>query len=97
MADSPMIQAMVWYKKEDWGTLMTIFTDTHMLPRTYEDWLQKAEEMSLKVQSQGHKVVKVYIDPETFPQWCESKNREPNAEARADLAIEVVNMQNFTL
>ena len=97
MAEGPMIQAMVWYKKEDWDTLMTIFSDTHMLPRTYEDWLQRAEEMVEKVQAQGDQVVKVYIDPETFPEWCKKKNRKPDAEARADLAIEVVNMQNFNL
>ena len=97
MSQGPMIQAMVWYKKEDWDTLMKIFTDSHLIPQPYEAWLEKAEEMAAKVQAQGDKVVKVYIDPETFPEWCKSKGRETNAEARADLAIEVVNAQNFTL
>lgn len=97
MAQGPMIQAMVWYKKEDWDQLMTIFSDTHLIPATYGDWLERAEAMVTKVEGQGDQVVKVYIDPETFPEWCTKHKREANAEARADLALEVVNAQNFSL
>lgn len=97
MTQEAMIQAMVWYKKEDWDTLLTIFSDGHLLPPTYEHWLELAEKAQANVESQGHQVVKVFIDPETFPQWCEKKGMEPNAEARTSLAIEVVNMQNFSL
>ncbi len=91
------LQAMVWYKKEDWDTLMTIFTDTHLIPPSYEAWLKLAEQHLISLQNQGVKVVKVYIDPETFPAWCKEKGREPNAEARTDLALEVVNAQAFSL
>lgn len=97
MTEQPMIQAMVWYKKEDWDKLMTIFSDSHLIPQPFEQWLELAEKAQKNVESQGHQVVKVYIDPETFPEWCEKKGVEPNAEARTTLAIEVVNMQNFSL
>ncbi len=97
MSKNPMIQAMVWYKQEDWDTLLTIFSDAHLLPKTYEEWLTKAEEMEKKIESQGDKVVKVYIDPATFPDWCKKNNRKTDAEARTDLAIEVVNMQALRL
>lgn len=97
MSEGQSIQAMVWYKKEHWDQLRKIFTDAHLVPAIYEDWLARAEEMVVKLQSQGHQVVKVHIDPETFPEWCKKKNREPNSEARADLALEVVNAQNFSL
>lgn len=93
----PMVQAMVWYKKEDWTTLRDMFVDTHLLPLTYEDWLQRAEAMKTQIQASGDAVIKVYIDPETFPQWCEDKGLVMDAEARSQLAIEVAQAQSFSL
>jgi len=93
----PSVQAMVWYKEEDWQTLKEMFVDGDMLPKTYEDWLERAEEMKEKVQAQGDAVIKVYIDPQTFPQWCEKKGVEMNGEARSQLAIEVAQAQSFSL
>lgn len=96
-AQQPSVQAMVWYKEEDWDTLLSMFTDAEMLPKTYQDWLVRAEEMKAKVQAAGDAVIKVYIDPETFPAWCEKKGLEMNAEARSTLAIEVAQAQSFSL
>ncbi len=96
-AEQPSIQAMVWYKKEHWESLKALFDDADMLPKTYEDWLSRAEEMQAKVQAAGDMVIKVYIDPETFPEWCEKKGVKMNAEARSQLAIEVAQAQAFSL
>lgn len=93
----PMIQAMVWYRQEDWETLRTLFTDTHLLPKTYDDWLNRAEEMKTRVQAGGDIVLKVFIDPETFPAWCKQKGLAMDAEARSQLAIEVAQAQSFSL
>lgn len=93
----PSVQAMVWYKKEHWDTLIKMFTDAHLLPKTYEDWLARAEEMQAKVQAAGDAVIKVYIDPETFPEWCQKKGLQMDAEARSQLAIEVAQAQSFSL
>ncbi len=97
VAEQPSIQAMVWYKKEHWESLKALFDDADMLPKTYEDWLSRAEEMQAKVQAAGDMVIKVYIDPETFPEWCEKKGVKMNAEARSQLAIEVAQAQAFSL
>ena len=59
---APGIQAMVWYKKEDWETLMGLFSDSDLLPPNYTAWLIRAEEMVQKVESTGDIVVKVFID-----------------------------------
>jgi hypothetical protein len=92
---SPAIQAMVWYKEEDWDTLMKLFTDSHLLPKNYADWLVRAEEMVEKVKESGDMVMKVYIDPETFPAWCKEKGKEMDMNARTELAIEVATRQSF--
>lgn len=92
---APSIQAMVWYKKEDWGKLLGMFTDSHLLPKSYDDWLDRAEKMAEQVEASGDVVVKVFIDPETFPAWCKKKGREMDMNARTDLAIEVATKQAY--
>ncbi len=96
MPKEPMIQAMVWYKEEDWEKLRNIFDDVHLLPKTYKDWLEKAEEAAGKIQKSGDTVMKVFIDPVTFPEWCAQKGKKTDAEARTELAIEVATKQAFT-
>lgn len=93
----PMVQAMVWYREEDWDTLITLFADSHLLPKTYGDWLSRAEEMKARVQATGDIVIKVFIDPETFPAWCAQKGLKMDAEARSQLAIEMAQAQSFGL
>lgn len=90
------IQAMVWYKEKDWDTLMDLFSDSQLLPPNYANWLARAEEMVQKVENGGDVVVKVFIDPETFPAWCKEQGREMNSDARAELAIQVVQEQSFS-
>lgn len=93
----PSIQAMVWYKEEHWDTLKKLFADGDMLPLSYQDWLTRAEAMKADVEAAGDAVIKVYIDPETFPEWCEKKGLPMNSEARSQLAIEVAQAQSFSI
>ncbi len=92
---APTIQALVWYKEEDWEPLRKLFTDSHLLPASYTDWLQRAEEMVARVEAGGDVALKVFIDPETFPAWCKEKGKEMDGNARADLAIEVATLQSL--
>ncbi len=92
---APSIQAMVWYKEEDWDTLIGLFSDSHLLPASYSEWLKKSEEMVKKVRSSGDVVMKVFIDPLTFPAWCQEKGKAMDKHARTELAIEVATEQSF--
>ena len=94
---SPMIQAMVWYKEEDYAKLLSLFDDAELLPPVYQDWLVRAEEKKSEVEAAGDQVIKVFIDPETFPQWCEERKMLLDAEARSQMAIEVAQAHAFTL
>ena len=96
-ATSPQVKAMVWYKEEHWEQLRTLFTDADKLPVSYEDWHIRASEMQKKMEDEGNAVIKVFIDPETFPQWCDSKGLAMDSEARSQLAIEVAQAQSFSL
>ena len=93
----PAIQAMVWYKEEHYAELLTIFDDAELLPLTYQHWLSRAEEKKAEVEAGGDQVIKVFIDPETFPEWCNDKNLPKDANSRSQLAIEVAQARSFSL
>ena len=93
----PIGQAMVWYREEHWAQLKELFEDGDLLPESYGDWLVRAEQMKQEAEAAGDAVIKVFIDPETFPDWCASKEIPMNSEARSQLAIEVAQAQSFSL
>lgn len=96
-AQEAMLQAMVWYKEEHYAELLGLFDDAELLPRTYADWLVRAEKKKAEVEAAGDQVMKVYIDPETFPEWCSKKNMPKDANSRAELALEVAQARSFSL
>ena len=91
------LQAMVWYRSEDWQELLTIFDDADRLPRSFSDWEKLAEAKKDEVEAMGCRVIKVYIDPTTFPQWCQDNNCAMDAAARTQLAIQMAQAQSFAL
>lgn len=93
----PTLQAMVWYQEEHYAALLAIFDDSHLLPPRFSDWLVRAEEKKAEVEARGDQVIKVYIDPATFPEWCEKKGLAKDANARAELALEVAQARSFSL
>ena len=96
-ARQPMIRALVWYKEEHYTELLEIFDDAELLPTTYQHWLARAEEKKAEVEAVGDQVIKVFIDPETFPEWCEKRELRKDANARSQLALEVAQAGSFSL
>jgi len=95
--NQPILRAMVWYKEEDYKLLLTLFDDAELLPLTFADWSKRAEEKKEEVESAGDQVIKVFIDPKTFPEWCASKNLPKDANSRSQLALEVAQANSFGL
>ncbi len=96
-AHQPSLQVMVWYKEEDYPALLEIFDDAHRVPRNFADWHRRAEAIKEQVEAAGDQVMKVYIEPDTFQDWCENKGIAKDAEARSQLAIEVAQSRSFSL
>ena len=82
--------AMSWYHRDDYEKLRSIFTDSHVLPKTFEKWLQLAEDGFKNFTRQGLVVEKVYIDPDTFPAWCNARGLNVDAKARVKFANDFV-------
>jgi hypothetical protein len=76
------VVGMVWYKRENYDCLKTIFEDGDVLHDTYDEWLKAAETGRLSMESKGTRVVCVDIDPIEFPEWCRKNSMKLNAAGR---------------
>jgi hypothetical protein len=79
---SPPAVGAYWIKEEDYAALLSIFPDGNKMPPTWKDWLKIAEEMKRGLEAYGHVVMRVYIDPNTFPDWCATNGWNLGAEGR---------------
>lgn len=59
-----------WIEEADYPDALKTFDDGASLPRTWAEWRKLAEEMEKGLKAYGHPVMRVRIDPATFPAWC---------------------------
>jgi hypothetical protein len=52
------------------------------MPPTWEEWLTIAVEMERGLKAYGHVVMRVRIDPNTFPDWCATHGTSPDGAGR---------------
>jgi hypothetical protein len=80
--DRPPAVGVYWIKEADYPALLKIFDDGASLPGTWREWLKMAEEMEQGLKAYGHVVLRVHIDPATFPAWCASQGTSPGRDGR---------------
>ena len=71
-----------WIKEEDYPALLQLFDDGDKMPPSWKEWLKMAEEMEQGLKAYGHVVLRVYIDPATFPDWCAAHGTSPGSAGR---------------
>jgi hypothetical protein len=76
------VVGVYWIAEADYPALLKIFDDGGKLPGTWKEWLKMAEEMEQGLKAYGHVVMRVRIDPETFPDWCAAQGTSPGREGR---------------
>jgi len=86
MKPSPV--GIVWYRPEDYARLRSMFADPQQIPETLKEWRKKANHLLGEMIMQGFHMVKIYLDPETFPAWCQAKGVAMDGKARAEYARE---------
>lgn len=78
----PRVIGVSWFRKEDYAAIRRVSEDGHKMPDRWEDWLKGAEKME-KEAIQTRKVVeRIYIDPDTFPDWCRANGCGVKREGR---------------
>ena len=95
MSDEQEIQLILWYNEEDWDTYRELFSDAHLLPATYEQWRDMAEQQVQAAEAAGTLVAKITIDTTRFPAWCAKQNLPLDAESRTRFAIEIIQRQQM--
>ena len=70
--------------------MLKIFPDGNRMPRTWGEWLKIAEEMESGLKAYGHVVMRVHIDPNTFPDWCTAHDTRVRAVRRKRFVAEAV-------
>ena len=79
-----------WIEEADYPAALAIFDDGSTMPRTWPEWLKMAEEMKKGLEAYGHPVMKVRIDPKTFPAWCAAHGTTPGRQGRKLFVAEAV-------
>lgn len=87
------IVGIAWYRREHYARLRNLFRDGRKLPATYDKWLKAANRTLDRYRDQGVIAVKVPIDPEQFPRWCEANGLDVDAQARMRYASLVAKEQ----
>jgi hypothetical protein len=82
MAASPSVVALPWYARGDYPALLKLFSDPHLLPATYDAWLDRAERIERQFQGAGFGVARIWIRPIPFAGWCQERNTSPDQAAR---------------
>ena len=80
--DRPPAVGAYWIREDDYPAVLAVFTDGHKMPRNWSEWLKMAEEMESGLKAYGHVVLRVYIDPATFQDWCAAHGTTPGSEGR---------------
>lgn len=71
-----------WYHRRDYPALLNLFADAASFPASYDDWLSRAQDLERQVKRTGGRVIRVYVDPESFAQWCRQTGHPLNASGR---------------
>jgi len=79
-----------WIDEADYPALLTMFDDGATMPPTWQEWLKMAVEMKSGLEAYGHPVMKVRIDPVTFPAWCAAHGTTPGRQGRKLFVAEAV-------
>jgi len=79
-----------WIDEGDYSTLLKLFTDGNAMPREWKEWLKIAVEMEQGLKAYGHVVMRVRIDPNTFPDWCAAHGTTTGREGRKKFVSEAV-------
>jgi hypothetical protein len=71
-----------WIEEADYPAALAMFDDGDTFPHVWKDWLKMAEEMKKGLEAYGHPVMRVRIDPASFPVWCAAHGTTPGRQGR---------------
>lgn len=83
MAGRPIrVLGLTWFRENDYPALLGIFDDADKMSRSWKEWLKGAEKAEKSANAAGQATERVYIDPDTFPDWCRDNGVGVNRDGR---------------
>jgi hypothetical protein len=82
--------ALPWFARSDYPALLDLFSDSDLLPATYDAWLERAQGVERQFQKAGFDISKIWIRPIPFVAWCNERNISPDQVARLTFVNEAV-------
>lgn len=79
-----------WIDEADYDAVVAILEDGATLPPTWAQWQKMAIEMETGLKAYGHPVMRVRIDPKTFPAWCAAHGTTTGRQGRKAFIAEAV-------
>jgi hypothetical protein len=71
-----------WIDEADYPAVLKILEDGDTLPPAWAAWRKMAIEMETGLKAYGHPVMRVRIDPATFPIWCAAHGTTTGRQGR---------------
>ncbi len=79
--------ALAWYRQDQWQLLLDYSTDSDKLERTYQEWLEQAEEKVNEMGKDGINVIKIDINIEKMKKWCKRHDKPIDGNTRSEYAV----------
>ena len=78
---------MFWYRNApQYADYLTIFEDSHLLPKTFSQWHKRAVQGRENLVRQGHVVFEISASPVEFRTYCVKIGLNLDAEGRKSFA-----------
>ena len=85
----PRATVVPWYREEDYLEIRKIMSDGSRFPNGFQKWLDRSNRAVDRLLREGHIIERVYIDPDTFSDWCGRNGLELDSHARQKFAVTV--------
>lgn len=79
--------ALAWYRQDQWQLLLDYSTDSDKLERTYQEWLEHAQEKVSEMGKDGINIVKIDINIDEMKKWCERHDKLIDGHTRSEYAV----------
>lgn len=75
---------VAWYTREHYEEIRALMVDGHLLPSTFDEWLECAERVVARIERSGMVASKVAVLSHDFDLWCRLQGYQRDAEARCE-------------
>jgi hypothetical protein len=79
-----------WYREQDYAEIRRIMSDRVRFPKTFQEWLDRANCEVEALRLHGHSVQRIKVAPDAFVAWCERNGRGRNLRSRLDFAASLL-------